>query len=377
MIDQIRKMTEQGFAARKIGLIIKMDAEEVKTIIRENGFHMTKEPFNNDLIPSILELYKSGVSAKNLGIKYSIGKGRILDWAERKGFKRSKEEAGRLYPFNKNIFDCIDTPAKAYWLGFLYADAYNYENRGWLSIGLSAKDEDQLHKYVEFMELKNYEVRKSQMELTYDGATKQYPTCAVKINSRYLSKRMHDLGCPQAKSFIITYPAWLDTNLNSHFIRGMFDGDGSLCVMKANKEWHWNLVSTDVCCQSIQNIIFANIGIRIKFDSISQTGHNTCGMSQRGNERVLKIMDWLYKDATPDIYLERKHQKYLALIDQQNNRAFLKLTNRKTYNIYDSLTEETKSEIIEDIDNDLEMDYIVSKYKISESAFHSVAEEET
>ena len=139
MIDQIQKLTEQGFAARKIGLIIKMDAEEVKTIIRENSFHMTKETFNNDLIPSILELYKDGVSAKNLGIKYSIGKGRILDWAEHKGFKRSKEEAGRLYPFNKNIFDCVDTPAKAYWLGFLYADAYNYENRGWLSIGLSAK----------------------------------------------------------------------------------------------------------------------------------------------------------------------------------------------------------------------------------------------
>ena len=31
----------------------------------------------------------------------------------------------------------------------------------------------------------------------------------------------------------------------------------------------------------------------------------------RGNRRVLKLMDWIYKDAT--IYLDRKYQKYLNL----------------------------------------------------------------
>lgn len=28
------------------------------------------------------------------------------------------------YTFNENIFSVIDTPEKAYWAGFLYADGY-------------------------------------------------------------------------------------------------------------------------------------------------------------------------------------------------------------------------------------------------------------
>ena len=31
---------------------------------------------------------------------------------------------GRLYSFNNNFFDTIDTEEKAYWIGFIWCDGY-------------------------------------------------------------------------------------------------------------------------------------------------------------------------------------------------------------------------------------------------------------
>ena len=330
-MNQIREMVEQGFSSRKISHILKLNFDDVCRIIKENALFLKKEIFAEDQIPIIIDLYSKGISAKQLGYKYGIDKRRVQKWVLKKGMLRNKDDAKRIYTFNKNIFDNIDTPAKAYWLGFLYADAYNYENKGWLNIALKRGDVDHLEKFSRFMELKDYEIKLGTAELEVNGVIKVYETCSLKINSKYLSKKLKEIGCPQAKSFIIEYPKWLSPEFNNHFIRGMFDGDGSLSLVAKNKEWKWNLVSTSECCESIQNIIFDMIGIKINFGSISETNNNTFALSQGGNEKVLKIMSWLYIDADPSIYLGRKYQKYLDLIKQQDNRAFLKTSLRKDY----------------------------------------------
>ena len=54
------------------------------------------------------------------------------------------------YSYDSNFFEKIDSEAKAYWLGFLYADGYihrNYKNGKIksMSLELSLKSEDRAH----------------------------------------------------------------------------------------------------------------------------------------------------------------------------------------------------------------------------------------
>ena len=50
------------------------------------------------------------------------------------------------YTFDTHFFDEINTQEKAYVLGFLFADGYNYEKRGVVSLSLQEKDKEILDK---------------------------------------------------------------------------------------------------------------------------------------------------------------------------------------------------------------------------------------
>src|SRR5271157_1766693 len=46
----------------------------------------------------------------------------------------------RKHTFNEHYFDTIDTEAKAYFLGFLFADGHNQTSRNSVSLKLHSKD---------------------------------------------------------------------------------------------------------------------------------------------------------------------------------------------------------------------------------------------
>ena len=53
--------------------------------------------------------------------------------------------------FDRRKFQFIDTEEKAYWLGFITADGYNNQDRGFLSIKLGVIDKEHLQKFLNFM----------------------------------------------------------------------------------------------------------------------------------------------------------------------------------------------------------------------------------
>ena len=147
MKNKIKEMIENGFASKRITKILNINNNKINEIVNSEFLCIKKEQFSNDKIDYICDLYKQGVSAKNLGIKYSIDKRRVQKWAQFKGILRSKEEACRFTFFNENYFDDINTNSKAYWLGFFYADAYNCCSTNTVSIALqdSIKNSDYNH----------------------------------------------------------------------------------------------------------------------------------------------------------------------------------------------------------------------------------------
>jgi hypothetical protein len=314
MFNKIKQLTEDGMSQAKIADLFKIEKNEVKELIKANEWILLKEDFSLDKIDHICELYKSGISAKALGNKYSIDKRRVQKWVKENGDLRSRDESHRITYFNEHLMDNINTPAKAYWLGFFYADAYNCDITNTFNLALKGSDEDHLYKLVDLFELDRSKVYREINDSGYDVVN-------IKFYSKHLCTKLTELGCPRAKSFIIKYPEWLDKTLDVHFIRGIFDGDGCLTYREKQKEWKWSITSTQELCQSIANILKEKLEIHTSFSCISKTCNNTYNIDVAGNEQIKRLLDWLYKDSTKDIRLDRKFERYQKLCEQQMNRA--------------------------------------------------------
>ena len=160
------------------------------------------------------------------------------------------------------------------------------------------------------------------------------------------------LGCPPRKTFEIKFPSndILPEKLLNHFIRGYFDGDGSISYSERkstskirDKYLHFCITFTGTynLMTGIKQYLNSNI-VRFIGDMRSRwnNGKNNYTLSIDGNDIIEKVLDWLYQDST--IFLDRKYQKYLLLKEEivnRNNSKLYSYTHRnpvrnEPFNIY-------------------------------------------
>lgn len=199
------------------------------------------------------------------------------------------------YNINKNLMDVIDTGEKAYWLGFFYADAYNNEKLGRIVIELQEKDKNHLYKCANFFG------NPRQPFIQYKNKGK-YIAYRLEINSKHLSKSLKEKGCHNFKSFNIKFPNFIKKNQIHHFIRGYFDGDGSIYIHQ--NQLNVCIVSTKEFNISIQKIL-KDQGVNSHIRFPKRYKNNTSVLEFGGSRQVKKFCDWIYEDA--NIFLYRKN----------------------------------------------------------------------
>lgn len=220
----------------------------------------------------------------------------------------------KKYSTNQNVMDKIDTQEKAYWLGFFYADAYNKEKTGQIIIELQERDKEHLYKCANFFG----QPREPFLQLKNKG---KYVAYRLELNGRYLSDSLKRKGCHGAKSFNIKYPNWLDTLLIRHFIRGYFDGDGSLYIHQ--DQLMIEIVSTKEMNDAISIKIDGALNIKPQIRTKEKYLGNTTILCFGGSRQVKKFLDWIYKDAT--VYLDRKYDLFKSYCNTHKFR----FTSRK------------------------------------------------
>lgn len=179
-------------------------------------------------IDFFIKEYKSGKNTKWLQNNYGISDSTMSYYLGKYNIRKPLGERNKRYSCNQLFFETIDTKEKAYILGFIYADGCNNEDIGRLDVSISVDD-------IEILNLikKNIEYTGPIREckyLTVNGKSRiRVDLC---INSDKLSRDIKNKGCMAKKSLILDFP---DENqvpeiLVWHFIRGYFDGDGSLML---------------------------------------------------------------------------------------------------------------------------------------------------
>lgn len=198
------------------------------------------------------------------------------------------------------FFEKIDTEEKAYILGFVYADGCISKNT--FSIKLSIKDEDFL------INIKN--TLKSEHKIIHtinkNGWGIGNESCSLSIVSKKMVNDLLNDGVFYNKSNILEFPSSsiVPENLLHHFIRGYFDGDGS--VYKATYAVGASFEGTKMFLDKLMNVLHEKIGTNSSVQKYKNKEHYCIKIG--GANLMKKFYNYLYNDA--HIYLDRKKKVF-------------------------------------------------------------------
>ena len=286
----------------------RFDVEEkyIRAVLKTYSLDRVYNSFSGELYDRIVKLYKDGHTQDYICEQLLISNRCIVKTLRKRGeHVRTYSENNRRYGLNEHYFDSIDTPSKAYLLGMLYADGCNHVDH--YSIILSLQECDR--EVVEFM--KN--------EIEYEGPLrtidlekknhKHQNQCRICINDQHMSLQLESLGVVQAKSLIIEFPNFIPDELMPHFIRGYFDGDGSISYDEKRHKCHTKIAGTKEFCSAVSEILTKmNCKHNIVHPKQCQDS-NTYVLQTCGNKSSLKLLSWMYDN--DEFHMERKYQKYL------------------------------------------------------------------
>ncbi len=215
---------------------------------------------------------------------------------------------------NESYFENIDTPNKAYFLGFLAADGYiNDKGCGQKYLGISIQERDRhilesFKKDIKFEGKVNFRAKRN---INWQA------TCSVTIVSDKLCNDLDKLGVTPRKSFTYTFPNFkqVPEHLILHFIRGLFDGDGCITVNKITNNHRFFIVGTQKTCEGVRDILYGKYGLgsgnvcKRVFKDHRKPGYV---YYVTGNKNVKKLYELLYNNA--EFSLIRKKEKFSGII---------------------------------------------------------------
>jgi len=119
------------------------------------------------------------------------------------------------------------------------------------------------------------------------------------------------------KTFNLKFSINIENNLIRHFIRGYFDGDGS--VYENNGTLNISIVGTIDFLNEIKKMLINNCNLNDTMfdDRHLERKNNICALRYGGNIIVNRIYHYLYDNSM--IYLKRKNAKF---VDTFKNKSY-------------------------------------------------------
>lgn len=257
----------------------------------------------------IIKLYfEDKLSCEKIALKINASLCGVYDALRRWGMKtRGLSESHREYEIDEDFFQIINTEEKAYWLGFIYADGYITMPHSF-GIALAKRDIEHIKKLLKSLRT-NHPLHNYQTNNEY--GKNQYTRFLVK--SKKVFNQLQSKGVKLRKSLILEYPdeAILPKYLYSDFIRGYFDGDGSL-VLSTNSI-NFKICGTKEFLTKLVDIFneVSEYDFKYKLFKRKDDNKNNYYISYGGKYKTYSIMNYLYENST--IYLDRKREKYEIL----------------------------------------------------------------
>lgn len=293
-IPIIVKMYKEGIPAHQIAKQFHHDATAVYNLLRKQGCWVGgSRLFTDEQEAVIAQRYLEGESTRALARDLGCDRIAIKGTLERQGVEqRSPAERNRVYVLNPHVFDVIDNELAAYWLGFAYADGCVYKKT--FKAGLRGADGNHLKKLRAFMQSESPVHRYT----TKSG----HKVAHIEFTDQHLAQQLRQLGIIPKRSKFQAMIEQVPEHLYHHWLRGLFDGDGSarkrpgieFCGSKEMMEWIRVLLSKKAQTNP-------NLGIQ------KHTTANLYYLRYDGRKQAIRIAAYMYQDATT--WMDRKRDK--------------------------------------------------------------------
>ena len=235
------------------------------------------------------------------------------------------KENVRIYTFNKNYFDIIDSIDKAYWLGFIWCDGYvSYRNRNGsksYDFKLSLSSEDIMHlNLFQFYLKSNHVIREYEIKNAFETKNRE---ARLLICNKYFGEILYkNYGLIPNRHNASNVINKIPYEFRYHFIRGILDADGS--IIKRNIIYKKTEASEYSIAFSTYEELLIYINNIMLQDSLTDTRYK---LSKRhegedgycktlritGNILIHNILTKIYSDSE-NLRLERKYSKYIDLL---------------------------------------------------------------
>lgn len=269
----------------------------------------------------IVEIYENeylkGISTVKLGKKYNVRPEYFSRWFKKLNLDtRSNKQNSRMYYLNDDYFKKIDTPEKAYWLGFIYADGYITSSNGKkVGITLSLKDINHIKKFKQSTD-STYPIKEYCHDTSYKKDTEY---CRLLMSSDDMYDDLMSYGVFENKTNIIKKPN-IDSKMFRYFILGYFDGDGS--IYKNNGKYPFysiSIVGTDSLLSFVHDYFYQNGLTKRSYPSLKKrkSTQTVSYIRYGGNNVVDNILTHLYDGIDINIPLERKYELFLKCKSKQ------------------------------------------------------------
>lgn len=311
--DRLKKMYEENYSWKEIECEIGFSADFCKKLLNKNN--VPTRPINPkcyEKSKDVISLYESGICIKHICQELNISDKTIKKILNQNNIKlRSKAEQKLIdNHFDTNFFNKIDTEEKAYILGLFYSDGYVTKRES--GFELNIRDIDILEKVKKTIG-GDFQIKTRKRK--YKDTTVEM--CNYRMASEIISQQLINLGVFERKSLILQFPGddIVPDELKKHFIRGYFDGDGSISLYKDGKQIKTlycgcvsfiSKLNDYLCSKNVVNKSSLNFGK-------DKERRIFCDIEWSGFKNMKSLFHYMYDDA--HIYGNRKHNKFLEIFE--------------------------------------------------------------
>lgn len=230
----------------------------------------------------------------------------IPEWKLKKHIAAHKW--GKVTPIIEfeDVFEKLDE-FSCYWGGFLAADG-NVDSKKRVRLMLQYDDMGHLEKFKELLG--------STHSISYN--TDQYNRCSFEFTHRKICEDLeNNFNIIPSKTDKLKFPKHLTIEQMRHYIRGYFDGDGSVCESFSNKNSVTATLYTTFAsgCREYACDLFEFLQQALHLNGNNQDYGTKTQLKFNTNDSIV-LLSWMYGDC--NVYLDRKYAKYREILINGN-----------------------------------------------------------
>lgn len=251
----------------------------------------------NDYKKEIIEAYKNRLSTKKIAELYGSSQNTISRFLKKNDVEVTRRRCRKN--IDSNYFDTINSTLKAYFLGFIAADGSVYKSGRKIVFSLAIQSSDRI-----ILEKLSEELSGSDI-LVGNSFTREngHSTTDVRFSDEIFVNCLLKQGICFGKTMNLD---WIDMSeiYMRDFIRGYFDGDGSVYISK--NKIYGNFVGNKIFIPKLRDYLFDKKILPTRYAIVDRG--NFCSFHFGSKGGLSSLYNYMYYDGC--FCLERKKVKF-------------------------------------------------------------------